>query len=687
MANSNQVVVELVKAIMAEEGGPLSKFLKCKDALLAAKVGYYSTLDVDTMMVHPANRGGLGINHFNAHQVGFKIHKLGADMSQLKQACCMEMHPPGAARDQEVACNQGLVDKSAGMLAPVNGQERYVSLSTGHTAAFCKAAKGRCVTNISAIADAAGRIDLNLLSSSSSNFALMVGRGWSWFCVPYWVGDEVPGFPHLAQQALNASHSVANQATEIEVAASIAEAIASQGPNINWKRAIAAAAASEPPCVEYIDTVGQYVKLYGGGGSAQLIHFLSGFAKQYGESLKLGQEFMKAITELAIPSNDSIFVHLRTAVLATQLTTGKVVDGIAKLITRADVNSFKTKPMQAQVEQVEAMLDTAWKEQQHVQASKPYGLLCIRCVLFLTKKAKWGIDTTEYATLDHIFAAYQAEKDLPTALGSASTPTASGSASSSDAPATLAEASNPLWIAMQRFSVPLVVGNTYVNHTEHAGKLFELMKLDIDGASFVEHNVLKPVGSHLAVECKLGELKKWVEYKGKLQKLISRTDQSGSDHTQLELDRCEVYADLCQLAWEQEPAAEDLLYTINPSELFAGRDFKKGELKLVPFTDVVSKITGSASGSKVAVEVSVGTNVVWVQPPTLAKDEIAIGAPYWWVKSTPVLDAANMVECKLSRGVITHQCLTNSKAIKKFTKIMKMDGPLLQPMKKAKVTR
>jgi hypothetical protein len=88
MAMGNSEVAEKVKAIMAEEGGPLSKFLLIKELLIAAKVGFYNAIAVEYILVHPANRGGLGINHFDAHQTGYKIHKVGADLSQLKQACC-----------------------------------------------------------------------------------------------------------------------------------------------------------------------------------------------------------------------------------------------------------------------------------------------------------------------------------------------------------------------------------------------------------------------------------------------------------------------------------------------------------------------------------------------------------------------------------------------------------------------
>ena len=55
------------------------------------------------MLARPANRGGGG--------AGDKIHKVGADLSQLKQACCEEMHPMGKPKNLEVM-NQNLVGKS-----------------------------------------------------------------------------------------------------------------------------------------------------------------------------------------------------------------------------------------------------------------------------------------------------------------------------------------------------------------------------------------------------------------------------------------------------------------------------------------------------------------------------------------------------------------------------------------------
>jgi hypothetical protein len=532
----------------------------------------------------------------------------------------------------------------------------------------------------------------------------MLNIGWSWFVVPWWLADEVPEFPHLAQQALNASHTVANHATEMEVAASIAEVVATQGSNICWKTAIAQAAATAPSCVEYIDTVGQYVKMFGGGSSAQLIHFLAGFAKSYGVSLKLGQEFMVAITDLVLPSQQSNFIHLRTAIVGTQLTTDRVVDGIAQLIKKADINSFRAKQTQQTAELVESMLDTVWAELQELQktgvatekqAYKLYGLLGIRFVLYLTKKAKWGKDKTEYPSLEAILQVYKESKDriinkVPGVLGS--TAAIPVSSSSTDvAAANIGDSSNPLLIALQQRSSPLTVGNVYYNSKDYQDKLFKLIKLDISGAEFLEHIALKPTG-HPSITCKLEELKKWVQHKGKLQELVdlSSSFPTVNHHIQQELNRCCAFTELCQLAGAHDPVDGGLIFTMNPTEVASGKAYKKGELKLICVTDLVSKITFSVGPTTKACKIAGGAGNMWVLPPQvpfmadLQNSKHAVVGPMWWVRLTTEADAVNMVECIIKGPTYSFQALTNCKAIKKHEKLLKAECAA-PPKKKQKI--
>jgi hypothetical protein len=150
MASSKEQLVGQIKAIVRQDNavmGPLAKYNGIKTLLLEAKVGYYAELHVGTILVHPSNRGKTGLSHHNAHKNGLKIYNVGADLDLLKQACCQEMHPAGSSKHEEqVLGNKKLVDASNRMLAPVTGEERFVSLGTGHTTAFCRAANAGCPT-------------------------------------------------------------------------------------------------------------------------------------------------------------------------------------------------------------------------------------------------------------------------------------------------------------------------------------------------------------------------------------------------------------------------------------------------------------------------------------------------------------------------------------------------------------
>jgi hypothetical protein len=92
MANNDELV-GMIRAIMAEERGcPLSIFRVAKMFSPLNKVGYFTVLDVDILLVRPANRGG---------GLGTRSTRLGLTCPKLKQACCVQMHPMGKARDLE----------------------------------------------------------------------------------------------------------------------------------------------------------------------------------------------------------------------------------------------------------------------------------------------------------------------------------------------------------------------------------------------------------------------------------------------------------------------------------------------------------------------------------------------------------------------------------------------------------
>ncbi len=91
-------------------------------------------------LTHKANRGGLLLSPHNVHRNAGRIKACGADLKQLGNALAMELSASGKLREEHVTQNTQLIERASGLLAPVTGHERYVTLGCGHTTAFCKLA-------------------------------------------------------------------------------------------------------------------------------------------------------------------------------------------------------------------------------------------------------------------------------------------------------------------------------------------------------------------------------------------------------------------------------------------------------------------------------------------------------------------------------------------------------------------
>ena len=89
-------------------------------------------------LVHKEHRNRMMLNHWNVHKKGAGIYGIGADLKQLSVAICAELAPHGQTREDQLQANQNLLKKAGGLLAPISGDEQYLSLGCSHTVAFCK---------------------------------------------------------------------------------------------------------------------------------------------------------------------------------------------------------------------------------------------------------------------------------------------------------------------------------------------------------------------------------------------------------------------------------------------------------------------------------------------------------------------------------------------------------------------
>ena len=110
-------------------------------------------------LVHKENRNRLMLNHLNVHKKGAGIYGIGADLKQLSVAICAELAPEGPTRHSQLQASNSMLNKAGGLLAPITGDELYLSLGCSHTVAFCKLAPLGGPTPIKELQDANGKVD------------------------------------------------------------------------------------------------------------------------------------------------------------------------------------------------------------------------------------------------------------------------------------------------------------------------------------------------------------------------------------------------------------------------------------------------------------------------------------------------------------------------------------------------
>ena len=287
--------VEFEAALAQENILPYNEVLQlCLDAMNEHKLSYVlQNADNSLFLVHAKSRGGLMLSAHNAHRNAEKIYSVGGDKKQLNNAVAIELSPSGANREINLAKNRDLVKRSNGLLAQINGCERFLTVGCGHTAAFCKHAKVGGKTSSKKLQDVHGNIDLHKLFKNAV-FKWMVEKGWDWTIVPFEIDEAYPRFAFIAQKALNTSNHVGQLTGELEAAIYLANIVSDPGfkAEVGWEEAAAQQLCELcVPCSSYACTILQFVCDFGGGDDAPQIHFMDAVAKQFVCSNFLGETF------------------------------------------------------------------------------------------------------------------------------------------------------------------------------------------------------------------------------------------------------------------------------------------------------------------------------------------------------------------------------------------------------------
>ena len=360
------------------------------------------------LLTHKENRNRLMLNALQVHYKGAVILKIGADREQLSTAVCVELAPAGPTRVANLSANASLISKSNGLLAPINGEEKYLTLGCGHTGAFCKVAPLGGPTPEKDLQNESGTLDYSVICKQSE-YKAMCEEGWDWTVIPWDVDAQFPRFASAVQKALNGSNSASQEIGELDTAVHFADLMQAVGDEPEWEKgALKSAKDSCMACASYANVLMDFCKLYGGGAGAPHICFIDSIYKGFNSKMLLGETFWRAITYSEFYDKSSCHPLLRVAFAICNLTTDKHENNVAKFLLKVDVQKAIQKAQAGKALEAEGILKNGMEIVQLLQnelkedaATQALGQLFVRVGLYVVDKSKQGPDAMEL-NLDQI---------------------------------------------------------------------------------------------------------------------------------------------------------------------------------------------------------------------------------------------------------------------------------------------
>ena len=655
-------------------------------------------------LCHQENRNRLMLNSLQVHKKAAVIASIGADRKQLATAVCVEIAPHGPTRVSNIEANKLLVSRSAGLLAPVNGEELYLSLGCGHIVAFCKAAPLAGPTPEETIADDNGNIDVGLLNKQSE-FRLMLEEGWEWQVLPWEVDTLFPRFSKITQKALNGSNSAATEIGELDTMTQIADLLHSLADRPQAEAdamTLKSIRSSCMSCASYAKPLLDFVRLYGGGEGTPLIVFLDGVGKSFNSTMVLGSAFWNALTYTKYNDETSRFPLIRIGMALVNLSsTNKSDDGSAKFLSKGDVSQTSQKWKLPQAREAEKMLEQCMEIQglmeieavDRAKMQKPLGKVFVRVALWLTNKQIAGPDGKEYK-MEEIKALYLADlsevvsKTVCFEPWGSTTPfpapaPGSGDQARDGAPRHTLPTSRDLqsatWLgAAKGFKVGATIAEKSIENSSRwytytiTGISDEKSEFSVTKVTLYNTDEAELIGKVTLVDI----LQNW-KLQDAVQPICTTLSEKASPAIDIDLKRASIHAAIVN--YDGGAASLELVFWRKPDQVRTGKDtMPKGRLHLVPVLNLVG-ITTKPMGLSLGPQKVNGVQVPFfgLEPnkpkveATPAEIDACTVAAFWWVGSTGIEEAANMEIVWVKSAGISFPIMTNKKAIQPFTQLLK----------------
>jgi hypothetical protein len=450
---------------------------------------------------------------------------------------------------------------------------------------FVKAVLAGCITEEEELGEVLSAEQL-LAQFKDPSFEKAVNSGWNWKCVASAVEAACHWFPAFLQASLNSSNHIAGQVTEMELAMSIA---LHYSRTQNLEQAVLACQAYSP--LNYLETVGHFVAVYGGGVEFPLVKFLAAIETCFGSAMLLGEEFFTSVVKTDFGSKDTSYPMVRASLLAAGLSSHKKKDGVSRLLVRCDVDKLKSHANKEKMLAVEHLLKMTFQDMEkspkgllHQDSVKLLGRFMIRCALMLVKKEGKGFESKVYGKVSDIHEAFIKEE---AAIEKKDTAQASAAAPAEDAGEEkiwrLQENSDAKTLAEMQHSW-LKKDKVY----QRKDKLYVFVKFTKASGVFAELDLL---GNRKQVEVPHKDLKHFRKTDKKPPSqvpadVVAKLQMEKSEQWKLELEKAEVQAGVLQHYMERSIIDLSLLAFTSNKLVMAQKPIKKNALRIVPFGTV-----------------------------------------------------------------------------------------------------
>ena len=399
------------------------------------------------------------------------------------------------------------------------------------------------------------------------------------------------------------------------------------------------------PSSSYAASLYDFVTTYGGGDGAPHVELMDMVAKGFGCNVSLGHKFWEGLAKIAFTDKTNWHPLVRLALAIANLTSDKIEDNVARLLSTADISKVASKALAAQALQAEKLLgevlEIATALGGYADIIKSVGKVFTRVGLLLTAKEKQGRERVvfTFANLQSVFLAdVSAELGRTVEYGKWSTKEPPSAASKPalavepQAAATLHDHADPVWIAAQQgFSLGSLIVEKGIDMLPE--RLYTIFVIDAEAITLQQ--VISYSSTPGKVQISLAQLlKDWSIVRSEPPVAMSQAPVGMSELIEVELHKLEalkaiwgVYEKHCK------KTASCLAFFRRPDEVRSTLPFKKGELILAPvcsITHINSK--NAANGLGVSLGKQEGKPDLWALP--VAKPGITKEAPSAWPKNT-----------------------------------------------------